>query len=108
MGIGNAPHHLSTMTKYTPILKQRYLWKIILPLKWLFSTSLGPKVQFSLFIFPSRLLLTGEHLSNTGGNLIKILFPLLKIYFTMAFLDFYGAMHAATILIPFFILFNIY
>lgn len=69
---------------------ENYLGMILL-LKWLFSTSLGPKVQFSLFIFPSILLLMVEDLSNTGGNLIKITVPLLKVYFTMAFLVFYCA-----------------
>lgn len=63
----------SKMVKHKPLLKQKCLWKSILLLSFLcsggFSSSLGPKVQFSLFIFPTIPLLTVEDLNNTEGKL---------------------------------------
>lgn len=81
---------------------------IILPLKWLFSTSLGPKAQFSLFIFPSILLLTVEDLSNTGGNVIKNHIPTAPSIFYNGISSVYGATQATTILILLILLYDIY
>lgn len=70
----------STMMKHNPVLKEKHLWKTILLLSFLcsgcFSTSLGPNVQFSLFILPTILLLTVEDLSNTEGKLNQIHVPI--------------------------------